>query len=148
FEALQLRLHPAESRVRMLAAQTPSSFVAFDMLADGDEDLRQAPFAERRKRLEAAVAEVGPPVYMTPMTDDVDLARDWFDRFEGAGFDGIIAKKTDGIYQPGVRAMAKIKHLRTADVVVGGFRWYKDSVGKAVGSLLLGLYGDDGTLHF
>ncbi|MEX0781793.1 MAG: ATP-dependent DNA ligase [Dehalococcoidia bacterium] len=148
FEALQLRLHPAASRVRMLAEKTPSAFVAFDMLADGDEDLRQAPFAERRRRLETAFAGISPPAYMTPMTADAALARDWFDRFEGAGFDGVIAKKADSVYQPGVRAMLKIKHLRTVDVVVGGFRWYKDMEGKAVGSLLLGLYGDDGTFHF
>jgi ATP-dependent DNA ligase len=148
FEALQLRLHPAASRVRMLAEKTPSSFVAFDMLADGDDDLRKTPFAERRKRLEAAFKEIGPPAHITPMTASAQTAQDWFDRFEGAGFDGVIAKKGDSTYQPGVRAMLKIKHLRTVDVVVGGFRWYKDMEGKAVGSLLLGLYGDDGTFHF
>ncbi len=148
FEARQLRLHPAESRVRMLAGKTPSSFVAFDMLADGDDDLRQTPFAARRARLEAAFAEVPPPAFITPMTTSAATARDWFDRFEGAGFDGVIAKKGDSVYKPGVREMLKIKHLRTVDVVVGGFRWYKDMEGKAVGSLLLGLYGDDGTFHF
>jgi ATP-dependent DNA ligase len=148
FEALQLRLHPAESRVRMLAAKTPSAFVAFDMLAEGEEDLRRTPFAERRRRLEAAIGGRSDPLYITPMTHAAETAHDWFDRFEGAGFDGIIAKKADLTYQPGVRAMLKIKHLRTVDAVVGGFRWYKDMEGKAVGSLLLGLYGDDGTFHF
>jgi ATP-dependent DNA ligase len=155
FEALQLRLHPAASRVRMLAEKTPSSFVAFDMLADGDEDLRKTPFAERRRRLEAAFKGpdskkrgIGPPVHITPMTTSAETAQDWFNRFEGAGFDGVIAKKGDSVYKPGVREMLKIKHLRTVDVVVGGFRWYKDMEGKAVGSLLLGLYGDDGTFHF
>jgi ATP-dependent DNA ligase len=148
FEALQLRLHPAASRVRMLAERTPSSFVAFDMLAAAEEDLRRTPFAERRKRLEDVLGNVGPPVYITPMTRDAATARDWFDRFEGAGFDGVIAKKADSVYKPGVREMLKIKHLRTVDVVVGGFRWYKDMEGKAVGSLLLGLYGEDGTFHF
>jgi ATP-dependent DNA ligase len=148
FEALQLRLHPAESRVRMLAEKTPSSFVAFDLLAEGSEDLRKTPFSERRRRLEAVFQEVGPPVHLTPMTTSAQTARDWFERFEGAGFDGVIAKKASLTYQPGVRAMLKIKHLRTVDVVVGGFRWYKDMEGEAVGSLLLGLYGDDGTFHF
>lgn len=148
FDALQLRLHPAESRVRKLAAETPASFVAFDLLALGEEDLRKTPFAERRRRLEVAFKGVAPPVFLTPMTRDAELARDWFDRFEGAGFDGIIAKKADSTYQPGVRAMVKVKHLRTVDCAVGGFRWYKDMEGKAVGSLLLGLHGEDGVFHF
>src|SRR5690606_34327149 len=114
FEALQMRLHPAESRVRKLAAETPAAFVAFDLLAAGGEDLRSAPFAERRQRLEGLFEQVGPPAYLTPATTDPEVARDWFERFEGAGFDGIIAKPANGTYQPGVRAMAKIKHLREA----------------------------------
>lgn len=148
FDLLQLRLHPAESRVRKLAAETPAAFVAFDMLQDGEDDLRAEPFAARRARLEAAMADVGPPAFMTPATHDATVAQDWFERFEGAGFDGVIAKSLAGPYQPNVRAMAKIKHLRTADCVVGGFRWNRGEEGKSVGSLLLGLYDDDGTLHF
>lgn len=147
FDALQMRIHPAESRVRKLASKTPSSFVAFDMLADGGEDLRALRFGERRKRMEARLAHVGPPVFLTPATDDLARAREWFEQFEGAGLDGVIAKRADGAYQPGVRAMAKIKHLRTADCVVGGLRWYKDQAERAIGSLLLGLYDDDGVLH-
>ncbi len=147
FAALQLRLHPAESRVRMLAKATPASFVAFDLLANGDVDLRPAPFAERRARLEAILAGVRPPVYLTPATRDRALALEWFDRFEGAGFDGVIAKRLDEAYRPGVRAMVKVKHLRTVDCVVGGFRWNKGEEGGAVGSLLLGLYDAKGVLH-
>ena len=147
FDALLMRIHPAESRVRMLAAGTPSSFVAFDMLADGDDDLRERPFTERRARLESALLKTLKPVYLTPMTPDVELASRWFAEFEGAGLDGVIAKRADEPYRPGARAMQKIKHLRTADCVVGGFRWYKGSEGKAVGSLLLGLYDEDGVLH-
>jgi ATP-dependent DNA ligase len=148
FDALQLRIHPAESRVRMLAEQTPASFVAFDLLAEGGEDLRAAPFGERRKRLEVALAGVGPPVHVTPATDDAEKARDWFQRFEGAGLDGVVAKRVDEPYKPGVRAMVKIKHLRTVDCVVGGFRWNRGEEGKSVGSLLLGLYSDEGVFHF
>ncbi len=147
FETLQMRLHPAESRVRKLAAETPAAYVAFDLLGMGDEDLRAAPFAERRRRLEGLLAGVAPPVHITPATSDAKLAQDWFERFEGAGFDGVVAKRMDGAYQPGVRAMAKIKHLRTADCVVGGFRWNKGEEGVSVGSLLLGVYGDDGVFH-
>lgn len=147
FDSLQMRLHPAESRVRRLSAEIPASFVAFDILAEGEEDLRPAPLATRRLRLERLLASVRPPVFMTPATTDSATAADWFQRFEGAGFDGIIAKRLDGAYQPGVRGWTKIKHLRTADCVVGGFRWLKDNEGVAVGSLLLGLYGPDGTFH-
>lgn len=147
FGALQMRIHPAESRVRKLAAETPSSFVAFDMLADGAADLRGEPFQRRRAALEHALAAVAPPVRLTPATRDRDLAQDWFDRFEGAGLDGVVAKRRDSAYQPGVRAMLKIKHLRTVDCVVGGLRWYKGEPERAVGSLLLGLYDDAGVFH-
>ena len=147
FETLQLRLHPAASRVNKLAAETPAAYVAFDILAEGDTDLRKAPLAERRIRLEAIAANHDPDLYLSPATTDAAVAQDWFDRFEGAGFDGVIAKRLDGPYQPGARAMAKIKHLRTADVVVGGFRWSKGEEGKSAGSLLLGLYDDEGVFH-
>lgn len=147
FDALQVRIHPAESRVRMLARETPASFVAFDMLSDGPDDLLTAPFAERRARLDRYFERASPPAYLTPATTDRAAALDWFERFEGAGFDGVIAKKLSDTYQPGKRVMAKIKHLRTADCVVGGFRWNRGEEGKSVGSLLLGLYSDDGVFH-
>jgi ATP-dependent DNA ligase len=147
FEALLLRIHPAASRVRLLAAETPASYVAWDLLAEGGDDLRTAPQAERRARLERALASVRPPIHVTPATTDRSLAADWFDRFEGAGLDGVVAKRLDGPYQPGKRAMLKIKHGRTADCVVAGFRWHKNGPGTHVGSLLLGLYDDEGTLH-
>ena len=147
FEALQLRIHPAESRVRMLASQTPASFVAFDLLAVGEEDLRSTPFAERRSRLESTLGAAPPPVYLTPATRDPATAQDWFERFEGAGLDGVIAKRLDEGYRPGQRSMIKIKHLRTVDCVVGGYRWNRGEEGRAVGSLLLGLYDEDGVLH-
>ena len=147
FESLLLRIHPAASRVKMLAAETPASFVAWDLLALGDEDLRAVPQGERRARLEAAFAGVQPPVHLTPATRDRALAADWFDRFEGAGLDGVVAKKLDAPYQPGKRAMLKVKHQRTADCVVAGFRWHKNGPGTHVGSLLLGLFDDAGKLH-
>ena len=147
FESLLLRIHPAASRVKMLAAETPASFVAWDLLALGDEDLRAVPQGERRARLEGAFAGVQPPVHLTPATRDRALAADWFDRFEGAGLDGVVAKKLDAPYQPGKRAMLKVKHQRTADCVVAGFRWHKNGPGTHVGSLLLGLFDDAGTLH-
>jgi len=146
FDALQLRLHPAASRVAKLAKETPSSFVAFDLLAFDGRDCREAPQAERRTELERLLARVTPPVHLTPMTRDHDLANEWLSRFEGAGLDGVIAKPDGGVYQPGKRAMIKIKHARTADCVVAGFRWHKKGVGL-VGSLLLGLYDDRGTLQ-
>src|SRR6476661_5987611 len=118
FEALLLRIHPAASRVKLLAEQSPASFVAWDLLALGDEDLRETPLALRREQLEAAFKDVQPPVHLTPATLDRALAADWFDRFEGAGLDGVVAKKLDAAYQPGKRAMLKIKHQRTADCVV------------------------------
>ena len=145
FDALQNRIHPAASRVKMLAGETPASFVAFDILALGDEDLRGLPFADRRARLESALAGAKPPVHVTPVTDDRDVAADWFERFEGAGLDGVIVKKTDLPYREDERVMLKVKHERTADCVVAGFRWHK--TGGVVGSLLLGLYDDSGTLH-
>ena len=147
FESLLLRIHPAASRVKLLALETPASFVAWDLLAIGDEDLREVPQALRRERLEAAFADVEPPIHLTPATRDRELAADWFDRFEGAGLDGVIAKRLDGTYQPGKRAMLKIKHQRTADCVVAGFRWHKNGPGTHVGSLLLGLYDATGSLH-
>jgi ATP-dependent DNA ligase len=147
FEALLLRIHPAASRVNMLAAESPASFVAWDLLAIGDEDLRAVPQSERRKLLEAALLGVQPPVHLTPATSDRALAADWFDRFEGAGLDGVIAKRLDSPYQPGKRAMLKIKHQRTADCVVAGFRWHKNGPGTHIGSLLLGLFDDAGKLN-
>jgi ATP-dependent DNA ligase len=147
FEAMLLRIHPAVSRVKLLAAEHPSSFVAWDLLALGDEDLRERPQAERRERLEAALAGARPPVHITPMTRDRAVAEDWFKRFEGAGLDGVMAKADSLPYTPGKRAMLKIKHARTADCVVGGFRWYKNGKDKLVGSLLLGLYDEAGVLH-
>ena len=139
FGALQMRLHPAASRVAKLAQETPSSFVAFDLLASAGRNRMSAPQAERRARLEKLFQGLRPPLYLTPMTEDQDLAAEWLDEFEGAGLDGVIAKPVGLTYQPGKRAMLKIKHARTADCVVAGFRWHKTGKG-AVGSLLLGLY--------
>ena len=147
FDSLLLRIHPAESRVRLLAAQTPASYVAWDLLALDDDDLRGRPFADRREALVANVSPDVARVHVTPMTRDVVRARDWFDRFEGAGLDGVIAKRLDGAYQPGKRGWVKVKHARTADVAVAGFRWHKDEAGSGVGSLILGLHDDAGTLH-
>ncbi len=145
FEVLQQRIHPAASRVTLLAEQTPASFVAFDLLALGDDDLTGAPFEERRTTLERAFAEAKPPVHVTPLTRDHDLARQWFEQFEGAGLDGLIAKRPDQRYQPDKRVMAKIKHERTADCVVAGYRVHKSGP-DAIGSLMLGLYQDNGHL--
>jgi ATP-dependent DNA ligase len=142
FWALQQRIHPAASRVALLAEATPASFIAFDLLALGDEDLTATPFAARRAALEAALAAAAPPVHVTPITRDEDVARDWFERFEGAGLDGLIAKRPDLVYEPDKRVMAKIKHVRTADCVVAGYRVHK-SAPDAIGSLLLGLHVDD-----
>ncbi len=147
FEALLLRIHPAESRVRLLAAETPASYVAWDVLALDDDDLRGVPQGERRARLEVVLGGAVPPIHLTPATIDRALAADWFDRFEGAGLDGVVAKRLDGTYQPGKRAMTKIKHERTADCVVAGFRWHKNGRGTHIGSLLLGLFDADGRLH-
>jgi ATP-dependent DNA ligase len=147
FDALQLRLHPAESRVRKLAAETPSSFVAFDLLAEGDLDLRPRRQAERRERLERALGDARGAVHLTPCSRDRRLAQEWFHRFEGAGLDGVVAKHEDAPYQPGKRVMVKVKHVRSADCVVAGFRWHKNGPGALVGSLLLGLFDEAGTLH-
>jgi len=147
FDALLLRIHPAASRIQMLAEQSPSSYVAWDLLALGDDDLRERPQIERRAALERALEGVQPPVHLTPATRDRSVAADWFERFEGAGLDGVIAKPEALPYMPGKRMMLKIKHKRTADCVVGGFRWYKGGKGTLVGSLLLGLYDDAGFLH-
>jgi ATP-dependent DNA ligase len=142
FWALQQRLHPAASRVNMLAGKTPASFIAFDLLALGGDDLTQQPFSARRAALEAALAGARPPVHLTPVTRDEDIAREWFERFEGAGLDGLIAKHPHLTYQPNKRVMSKIKHVRTADCVVAGYRVHK-SAADAIGSLLLGLHADD-----
>jgi len=147
FDALQLRLHPAASRVAKLAKEIPSSFVAFDLLALDGRDVRTSPQRERRTLLEGALAAARPPVHVTPMTRDPAAAADWLARFEGAGLDGVVAKPEHGPYQPGKRAMIKVKHSRTAECVVGGFRWHKNGHGTLVGSLLLGLFDEGGDLH-
>ena len=147
FDALQLRLHPAESRVRKLSVAIPASFVAFDLLAEADDDLRARPQAERRARLEQAIVRAGDGVHLTPCRRERSVAEEWFHRFEGAGFDGVMAKHESTTYQPGKRAMVKVKHVRSADCVVAGFRWHKQGQGTLVGSLLLGLYDDKGALH-
>ncbi|MFJ7157928.1 ATP-dependent DNA ligase [Streptomyces sp. NPDC101118] len=145
FDRLTERIHPAASRVTLLAERTPARLVAFDLLALGDEDLTPAPLADRRARLTEALAPARPPVHLAPATTDPELARDWFDRFEGAGLDGVVAKPLDLPYKPDARVMYKIKHERTADVVVAGYRFHKS--GPVVGSLLLGLYDDRGALQ-
>src|SRR5919199_874840 len=145
FEALLQRIHPAASRVNLLAEQTPASFVAFDLLALGDESLMEGPFAERQARLRELLREVPAPIHVTAITQDPQVAERWFDTFEGAGLDGVVAKAGDQPYAPDQRAMAKVKHVRTADCVVAGFRWHKS--GPIVGSLLLGLYDDEGDLQ-
>ena len=149
FERLQERIHPADSRVRMLAERTPASFVAFDLLAVDDESLMKEPFAVRRTRLEEALAHATAPVYLTRTTTDTGIASEWFDQFEGAGLDGVVAKPLGSTYQPNVRTMLKIKHERTADVVVAGYRLHKTSTPEQplLGSMLLGLYDERGTLQ-
>jgi ATP-dependent DNA ligase len=147
FDALQMRLHPAASRVAKLAAETPASFVAFDLLAEGDQDLRSRPQAERRAWLEEALAHTEGRVHLTPCTRDRAVGQEWFHRFEGAGLDGVIAKHESTTYQPGKRVMIKVKHTRTADCVVGGFRWHTAGRNELVGSLLLGLYDARGRLQ-
>jgi ATP-dependent DNA ligase len=145
FEALLQRIHPAASRINLLAGQTPASFVAFDLLAEGDEDLRPLPQVERRQRLKAVMRNARPPLHITPCTTDRELAAEWFDAFEGAGLDGVVAKPDHLPYRENERVMLKVKHERTADCVVAGFRWHKS--GGVIGSMLLGLYDDKGTLH-
>jgi ATP-dependent DNA ligase len=147
FDSLLLRIHPAASRVNLLASRTPASYVAWDLLALGDRDLRAVPQGERRRLLEVALASAPPPVHLTPATSDPSVAADWFDRFEGAGLDGVVAKRLSDPYMPGKRGWAKIKHARTADCAVAGFRWHKNGPGTLVGSLLLGLFDETGRLN-
>ena len=147
FDALQMRLHPAASRVAKLARESPAAFVAFDLLALEGRDLRDRPQAERRRQLEMVFRGLAPPVHLTPMTRDAALAADWLARFEGAGLDGVVAKPEDGVYAPGKRAMLKVKHVRSADCVVAGFRWHTKGRNELIGSLLLGLYDEQGHLQ-
>ena len=147
FGALQMRLHPAGSRVEKLAAQIPSQFVAFDLIALGDTDLMGTPFVQRREMLAEVLAECVPPIHLTPATTDATTAADWFERFEGAGLDGVIAKGMAAGYEPGKRTMVKVKHDRTVDCVVAGFRWHKHGPGELVGSLILALFDDDGRMQ-
>jgi len=147
FDALQLRLHPAASRVNLLAKQTPSSFVFFDLLCRGNQDLRAESFRTRRRELELLISSAPPPIHLTPATSDRSVASDWFRRFEGAGLDGVMAKAAAGTYEPDKRVMLKVKHERDCDCVVAGFRWYKKGDRTLVGSLLLGLFDDGGLQH-
>jgi ATP-dependent DNA ligase len=147
FDALQLRLHPAASRVKLLSQQTPSSVVFFDLLCLRDRDLRGEPFEIRRRELESLIASAAPPIHLTPATTDRSVVADWFRRFEGAGLDGVIAKPTSGTYEPNKRVMLKVKHERDCDCVVAGFRWYKKGDRTLIGSLLLGLFDDAGALQ-
>jgi ATP-dependent DNA ligase len=148
FESLQQRIHPAESRITLLSKETPAEFVTFDILASGTDDLSSRPLAERRRAVEQLLGRPKSPLHLTPATTDRVQASDWFERFEGAGLDGVIAKRLDETYQPGARTMLKVKHQRTVDCVVSGFRWHKDNPGEAVGSLLLGLYDRAGVLQY
>jgi ATP-dependent DNA ligase len=147
FETLQMRLHPAASRVNKLAAEIPASVVFFDLLCEGDRSLCDTPFRERRARLESVLAGVKAPLHITPATRDRATAADWFGRFEGAGLDGVVAKGEDGTYEPNKRVMLKVKHERECDCVVAGFRWHKTGEKTKLGSLLLGLYDDGGNLE-
>ena len=147
FEALQLRIHPAASRVKLLSQEIPASIVFFDLLAEGQRDLRGMPFRERRLKLESLLSSSSHPLHLTPATSELKIAKDWFRRFEGAGLDGVIAKPGLGTYEPNKRVMLKIKHERDCDCVVAGFRWHKKGEQQAVGSLLLGLYDDSGALQ-
>ena len=147
FDALQLRLHPAASRVKLLSQQTPSSVVFFDLLCRDDRNLCGEPFEIRRRELEAVIGSAAPPIHLTPATTDRSVASDWFRRFEGAGLDGVIAKPTSGTYEPNKRVMLKVKHERDCDCVVAGFRWYKKGDRTLIGSLLLGLFDDAGALQ-
>ena len=147
FDALQLRIHPAASRVKLLSNEIPASIVFFDLLCEGDRDLRSVPFQERRRELESLLSSAAPPIHLTPATSDLSLAADWFRRFEGAGLDGVIAKPMSGTYESNKRVMLKVKHERDCDCVVAGFRWHKNAKGTAVGSLLLGLFDQSGALQ-
>lgn len=147
FDALQLRIHPAASRIKMLSRETPSSIVFFDLLAEDTRDWMGQPFKQRRARLEKLLSNAKPPVHITPATDNPSRARDWFNRFEGAGLDGVMAKSKQSLYAPGKRTMLKVKHARDCDCVVAGFRWYRKGPKPAIGSLLLGLYDAEGTLQ-
>ena len=147
FDSLQLRIHPAASRIKLLSEQLPASIVFFDLLAEGKKDLREQPFEERRRRLESVLANATPPLHLTPATTDFAKASDWFSRFEGAGLDGVVAKPAAGTYEPNKRVMLKVKHERDCDCVVAGFRWHKKGERTRIGSLLLGLYNDTGTLQ-
>jgi ATP-dependent DNA ligase len=147
FDALQLRLHPAASRVKLLAGQTPASVVFFDLLCEGEKDLRGEPFEVRRRKLEAMLSSASAPIHLTPATSDLKTAADWFKRFEGAGLDGVMAKPVSGIYEPDKRVMLKVKHERDCDCVVAGFRWFRKGDRPAVGSLLLGLFDEAGALQ-
>ncbi len=147
FDSLQLRLHPAASRVKLLSTQIPASVVFFDLLCHGKRDLRNEPFQVRRRELESMLASAAPPIHLTPATQNRELAADWFQRFEGAGLDGVVAKHVSGIYEPNKRVMLKVKHERDCDCVVAGFRWHKKGDRTLLGSLLLGLYDDAGSLQ-
>jgi ATP-dependent DNA ligase len=147
FEALQMRIHPAASRVQLLSQEIPAAIVFFDLLCEGDRDLRNVPFRSRRAELESLLRSAAPPIHLTPATSESSIAADWFHRFEGAGFDGVIAKPVSGAYEPNKRVMLKVKHERECDCVVAGFRWHKKGQGSAVGSLLLGLFDDSGALQ-
>ena len=147
FEALQLRIHPAASRIKLLSQEIPASIVFFDLLAEGKRDLRNEPFQQRRAKLETLLGSVEPPLHLTPATIDFEMASDWFRRFEGAGLDGVVAKPTSGTYESNKRVMLKVKHERECDCVVAGFRWHKKGERTRIGSLLLGLFDDAGVLH-
>ena len=147
FDALQLRLHPAASRVKLLSKTIPASIVFFDLLSNGERDLRGTAFKDRRRKLESLLARAAPPIHLTPATSELSIAADWFRRFEGAGLDGVIAKPTSGVYEPNKRVMLKVKHERDCDCVVAGFRWHKNGKGSSIGSLLLGLFDDSGALQ-
>ena len=147
FEALQLRIHPAASRVKLLSQETPASIVFFDLLCAGDRDLRSVPFQSRRQELETIFSSATPPIHLTPATQELAVASDWFQRFEGAGLDGVMAKPISGTYESDKRVMLKVKHERDCDCVVAGFRWHKKGEGTLIGSLLLGLFEDSGALQ-
>src|SRR5919109_54617 len=147
FDALQLRIHPAASRVKLLSQEIPASIVFFDLLGEGDRDLRGMAFQDRRRIMESLLSSAAPPIHLTPATSESSIAADWFCRFEGAGLDGVIAKPVSGTYEANKRVMLKIKHERDCDCVVAGFRWHKKGERTSVGSLLLGLFDDSGVLH-